>query len=1053
MTSSRTARPRTTVAIEAPGAAHLWGDRIWAFFLVEPSEQRQLGYLASIFFLAGIGLALGRGSVDALFFTRFGVDLLPAMYAVLAPSLGLAGLLYAAYADRMPAERTFRALTATAAIAIAACWLAMAFGAVAAYPTYFIVYEIASELLWLQLALYMGHNLDTQQIKRLAPLCFAAVQAGMVVGGIVLALGARAIGTDNVLLLWLLTMSIVIAQVAKWHRRHGTSPYYRPPRKGRPPVYAAVEQVRQGLRFLTKSPLARWSSAGLFFMVIAFFVLSYSLNKIYSDRFGNAEDLGAFFGGLTAVTSGLALGIQLMLTGRLLRRFGVQRVNLIAPLAAVSAFFALLASFTMPSALIGSIVKDAVFPAIRRPARNLLQAALPDQMQGRVRALAVALILPLALALTGALLYLGQTSDATRYFVYIGIGASMLYFVCNLRLNRSYVAELIETLRERVLVERPAAATLAAEESRTLLAEYARGLDSGDETIVAAYAQDLAKLFPAEASTLLPTRLAGASPALRDRLLTILCALPEPQDDTSRATLHARIRSELAGADDHLCATIWSVLFARRDPDARAQIPNCLSSVNARIAAAGIFGVHRYDVAALRTDAQARWQALLASPVAGDVLAGLDMVVRLPNGIDPSVWRHTFNHPNERVRAAALRAVSALPDTRVDPEPPIRCAMEDSAPAVRQRALQACGRLSGARGLDIAIAALDDSHTGVREQALRIAQEQGPVGTEAILTWLEHSSSAPAAQIQTVTALAAKPELRGRLDLIARERIDRALAWRTAASALTRTADTPAQHLLALALGERAGDTIDLALASLEGPRQSRQIGIVRAALRSKERRDAARAIEVLRAHGGHPLLLRLAKLFDPVARPVVGTLAQSAPDEIVQWCAHQSDNWLRECAGYAAVKGEDMSELVERILILKRSETFAAVSTEDLRSVARELDEESCAAGERLFDIHEPGDRIYFIRSGRIGIAVDPDPLCIQFVSVLGPNECFGEMSMFDGLPRSATARALEDSKLYSLSQSKMRALIANCPELALGMLKSLSLRLRDTTRRAHVS
>jgi CRP-like cAMP-binding protein len=53
--------------------------------------------------------------------------------------------------------------------------------------------------------------------------------------------------------------------------------------------------------------------------------------------------------------------------------------------------------------------------------------------------------------------------------------------------------------------------------------------------------------------------------------------------------------------------------------------------------------------------------------------------------------------------------------------------------------------------------------------------------------------------------------------------------------------------------------------------------------------------------------------------------------------------------------------------------------------------------------------------------------------------------MNLLDDLPRSASAHVIEDSILLVLEKSRLRGLIINYPELSLGMLKSLSLRLRQ--------
>lgn len=140
---------------------------------------------------------------------------------------------------------------------------------------------------------------------------------------------------------------------------------------------------------------------------------------------------------------------------------------------------------------------------------------------------------------------------------------------------------------------------------------------------------------------------------------------------------------------------------------------------------------------------------------------------------------------------------------------------------------------------------------------------------------------------------------------------------------------------------------------------------------------------------------------------------------------------------------------LFERILMLKRSMVFASVATEDLRVVANELTEEHYLAGERVFDRNEQGDHMYIIESGKIGISLNGDSKTSQFVATLTSGECFGEMGMLDDQPRSASAHVLEDTQLLVLEKSRLKALIVRYPELSLGILRSLSLRLRQVNIR----
>ena len=143
------------------------------------------------------------------------------------------------------------------------------------------------------------------------------------------------------------------------------------------------------------------------------------------------------------------------------------------------------------------------------------------------------------------------------------------------------------------------------------------------------------------------------------------------------------------------------------------------------------------------------------------------------------------------------------------------------------------------------------------------------------------------------------------------------------------------------------------------------------------------------------------------------------------------------------------MIDLFQRIDFLKNSDVFRTVSTDDLRLVADLLEEESYYKGDHIFEIHDQGDYMYVIIEGEVGISLDtskPD-----YVVTRTKGDCFGEMNLIDDLPRSATAVVLEDTLVLKLDKQKLRGLILSYPELGLGMLKTMSLNLRETTKKAY--
>ncbi len=94
------------------------------------------------------------------------------------------------------------------------------------------------------------------------------------------------------------------------------------------------------------------------------------------------------------------------------------------------------------------------------------------------------------------------------------------------------------------------------------------------------------------------------------------------------------------------------------------------------------------------------------------------------------------------------------------------------------------------------------------------------------------------------------------------------------------------------------------------------------------------------------------------------------------------------------------------------------------------------CREGER-------GDTMYVIQSGRVKISKETSSGPIV-IATLDSGEIFGEMSLFDKLPRSATAAAYGDAKILSIDRQKLFSTISNDPTLVFKMLDTMSRRIR---------
>ena len=96
------------------------------------------------------------------------------------------------------------------------------------------------------------------------------------------------------------------------------------------------------------------------------------------------------------------------------------------------------------------------------------------------------------------------------------------------------------------------------------------------------------------------------------------------------------------------------------------------------------------------------------------------------------------------------------------------------------------------------------------------------------------------------------------------------------------------------------------------------------------------------------------------------------------------------------------------------------------------------------VFFENEAGDTLFMVAEGRIKVTILGDDGREVILSVLGAGEFFGDMSLLDNEPRSATAIAAEDSELLSLSRADFEGLMKENPGIMTTLIRVLTARLR---------
>jgi CRP-like cAMP-binding protein len=101
---------------------------------------------------------------------------------------------------------------------------------------------------------------------------------------------------------------------------------------------------------------------------------------------------------------------------------------------------------------------------------------------------------------------------------------------------------------------------------------------------------------------------------------------------------------------------------------------------------------------------------------------------------------------------------------------------------------------------------------------------------------------------------------------------------------------------------------------------------------------------------------------------------------------------------------------------------------------------------GDVLFREGDRGDRLYVIGEGKIKLGLTSIDGRENLLAILGPGEMFGELSLFDPGPRTATATAVAETQLIALGHEDLNTFLSGRPAVATTMLAALARRLRRT-------
>lgn len=707
---------------------------------VRSAELERTALLFALLFLATMLLVVGRTARDALFLTRFPVTWIAPMWMVYAAASAAVALVYPRIVARLPRARVLVAFTGFAAVSYVVLRVLIGQEVRAAYLVFYVWSEVIANftavLVW---ALAQDLH-DARSAKRFFSLIGAGRVVGVVVSGFAAGVVVASIGTTNLILVLVGALVAISALTVVVARRH-------PQPVAAPTGDRAIDaRIQRAPVWRSRYVLSLTLTTLLLFAVLT--VGDYQFKVIARAEYPATDDLARFMANFYGVVGAAGLVVQLVITGPLLRRFGVIAGMMALPLAFAASTGVLLAS---PGIVAASLLKgsdNGLQFTLHEATMQLLYFPFPAGQRDRVRTLVGAISKPLGYGLGAMALLLIAPSlpaaapgaaiieAAARLGLYtLPPGAALLLAV--LWLRKGYLRAMRRTLMRR---EIEPASVVNSPSTRAILLE---ALHSPDAPQVLFAVDRLREIDLNLVRDALPELARHRSARVRGLALRLSCELHDARGpDLARAALADADASVRVAAVDTIAGHLREDAHEELDllADRRADPAVRAAAIAALLRQCGLDGM---------LDGAPRLRALLDSEEPADRIDAarvLGMVgeaslqralARLIQDREPAVRRAAIQASctacdprllpllldalaEKAVAVASARAIVAMGDVAVS-HLGVRLGDPRSPRSVRLAIPRILYRMESQHGLTVLLAYLDERDEGVRQKILASA--------------------------------------------------------------------------------------------------------------------------------------------------------------------------------------------------------------------------------------------------------------------------------------------------------------------------------------------
>jgi len=978
----------------------------------------RIGHLVLSGFLIATANTFGSSLAAAQFLSSQGGQGIATYYIVFALVSIPAWAIYSRFIDRGSRAALLQRYLLVMALATALL-IAISYqgGVIAVYALY-VGISMLEQLLFSLYMVMLTDYLTAREMTRYSTRVTVSLSAGAMVGGLLAGVLA-----DRIILFWLLFgmpfMLMGCFAHLVWLARR-----WRPAGEWAAMGEGSVRDSLLGIgRILRRVGIAALLSVAVFLNIATQCVSEYMVFGIYAKEFPDEQALASFFGLMSGALNLAAVLIGLGLTGPLMRRLGVARMNLFFPVSLAISFIVMLASPVLVVAMFAHVVYDGFSNNVDAPVMAVNYNAVPARFVGQIRVFNDSLIYPIALAASGLVILLVDAQTGFFGVGVLGFLLSAVFVSVGWALGRRYMSGLIGILKEGT-VDLARASFMANEAPKVVLRQQTAldaMLRSDDPTTADFALRIVANANIAPFRDALVRRLMTAG----DQAVTVLARAGDRHAETLRALwpeadapLRMRIAQYLTAVGRDLPADLEASPISaalalagesRHSPESVQRLSD-LASASQEIAEALL------PVLAARHD-------MAAVPV-------LIAIARTQPGLEDAAIRAIADVPI--ASASGLSLPDALIEAAIESKFASRRAIGYRLAALGQWPV---GKL--AEGLS-------DRDAQVRQSA--IAALNGQAGVVAVLSEKLSDESAPT-RLAAIDCLGREGATEVLFDYLQSRAFPRIAAYRVLRKWLPRESTTWIE-IARLAMAEADHQAVEEVLQTLAALGHDETVRYIRRFMGASDGRMRARATEAISAFDERKLVTPLLPLLDEAT---IGATKQLPLTSIVAQMKASPSPWMRRAAILAESEGTQMSSdelgLLDRLLFLRKVPVFESCSLDDLYAIHLVLTSVKFRDGEIIMKEGDQGEQLFVLLEGNAKVGSTAASRFVEFAR-LNPGAAFGEMALFGDGIRTADVIAIGNVRCLVLERSHFEDLTRQQPGILVQICRLFGSRLRAANK-----